>query len=560
MTVYKGKVVGQHRQDPSRMCQVIVPQVTGSASQAAQVLATSRVPGIGESVWISYEGGDLSKPVVLSSALPSTDHSHVEFADFAPLASPTFTGDVTLPPTTSIGDVSGTELAYLDNVTSPIQPQLESKIPASVVDAKGDLLVGSAADTVARLAVGIDRTVLAADSSAPNGVGWAAIVNATASRFYLDYALTSDIGGYSVASDTPATTTEVTSSTACTGTSDVLVASFATLPTHPGVTELPAGSALRHIHAMTSSGVGVARLKVELYKRTTGGVETLLRGGYSPQFSGTAVTEVIWSFTDPSSYVFDASDRLVFKVYAARVSGPATVTVMLHYNGVTQQSFIDTTISDAAILESQILTQLNTKAPLESPTFTGNVTLADVGAGDGLTLGTSGPTHMVGTGSPEGVVAAPIGSTWIDQNVTVGVLRWVKFSGGTGNTGWKAEVGDTGVRDLAAVSLSNGWVVDSSQYRLRRVGDSVDMRIRCSKASATADTVLTIPSGFRPAMPYWNMLLETNNASYLGTSYIDASSGALIMNRASMAGTIAYYNITFHTADSWPTSLPGTAS
>lgn len=42
-------------------------------------------------------------------------------------ASPTFTGTVTLPSTTSIGNVSSTELGYLDGVTSAIQTQLNAK-------------------------------------------------------------------------------------------------------------------------------------------------------------------------------------------------------------------------------------------------------------------------------------------------------------------------------------------------------------------------------------------------------------------------------------------------
>lgn len=46
----------------------------------------------------------------------------------APLASPTFTGTVTLPSLTSIGNVSSTELEYLDGVTSSIQNQLNSKL------------------------------------------------------------------------------------------------------------------------------------------------------------------------------------------------------------------------------------------------------------------------------------------------------------------------------------------------------------------------------------------------------------------------------------------------
>lgn len=45
----------------------------------------------------------------------------------AALASPTFTGTVVLPSTTSIGSVSSTELGYVDGVTSSIQTQLNGK-------------------------------------------------------------------------------------------------------------------------------------------------------------------------------------------------------------------------------------------------------------------------------------------------------------------------------------------------------------------------------------------------------------------------------------------------
>ena len=50
----------------------------------------------------------------------------------APSASPTFTGTVVLPNTTSIGSVSSTEIGYLDNVTSAIQTQLDNKIAKNV--------------------------------------------------------------------------------------------------------------------------------------------------------------------------------------------------------------------------------------------------------------------------------------------------------------------------------------------------------------------------------------------------------------------------------------------
>ena len=55
----------------------------------------------------------------------------------APLASPTFTGTVVLPTTTQIGSgsegdiVTGTELGYLNGVTSAIQTQINAKANAA---------------------------------------------------------------------------------------------------------------------------------------------------------------------------------------------------------------------------------------------------------------------------------------------------------------------------------------------------------------------------------------------------------------------------------------------
>jgi hypothetical protein len=44
----------------------------------------------------------------------------------------------------------------------------------SIIDAKGDLIVGTAADAVSRQGVGADGLVLVADSSQATGVKWAA--------------------------------------------------------------------------------------------------------------------------------------------------------------------------------------------------------------------------------------------------------------------------------------------------------------------------------------------------------------------------------------------------
>jgi hypothetical protein len=82
---------------------------------------------------------------------------------------------------TALTTVSATELGYLDGVTSAVQTQIDSKIGSAsainptIVDAKGDIIAASAADTVARLAVGSNDTVLTADSSTATGLKWAAV-------------------------------------------------------------------------------------------------------------------------------------------------------------------------------------------------------------------------------------------------------------------------------------------------------------------------------------------------------------------------------------------------
>ena len=53
-----------------------------------------------------------------------------EIDEKAPITSPTFTGTVVLPVTTSIGPVTADEIGYVHEVTGPIQAQLDSKVPS----------------------------------------------------------------------------------------------------------------------------------------------------------------------------------------------------------------------------------------------------------------------------------------------------------------------------------------------------------------------------------------------------------------------------------------------
>lgn len=74
-----------------------------------------------------------------------------------------------------VSGVDSTEIGYLNGVTSAIQTQLDGKVALATVDAKGDLLVGTADNTLTRLAVGgTNNHVLTVDSSTATGLKWAA--------------------------------------------------------------------------------------------------------------------------------------------------------------------------------------------------------------------------------------------------------------------------------------------------------------------------------------------------------------------------------------------------
>jgi hypothetical protein len=75
---------------------------------------------------LSYVNGVTS---AIQSQISAKLDSGIASTTYAPLAGPTFTGTVVLPSTTSIGDVSSTELGYVNGVTSAIQTQLDAKAP-----------------------------------------------------------------------------------------------------------------------------------------------------------------------------------------------------------------------------------------------------------------------------------------------------------------------------------------------------------------------------------------------------------------------------------------------
>lgn len=91
-----------------------------------------------------------------------------------------------------------------------------------------------------------------------------------------------------------------------------------------------------------------------------------------------------------------------------------------------------------------------------------------------------------GTGFPEGIVTAPVGTKYIDTAMTNGARQWIKATG-TGNTGWKVFDGDTGWRDASAW-LSANWVKAgvAGVCQVRRLPHEVQLVARLQVAATAA--------------------------------------------------------------------------
>ena len=158
---------------------------------------------------------------------------------------------------------------------------------------------------------------------------------------------------------------------------------------------------------------------------------------------------------------------------------------------------------------------------------------------------------FAGTGSPEGKIAAPVGSIYTDTAATAGAIRWIKTSG-TGNTGWRVEYGDTGWRNVSS-ELTD--VLESGKVFFRRRGDTIDIAAEWAKFIPGGTSQM--PAGFVPfrndAITFYASANRTEPVSQLRISYTGSITIYVFDERFS-----ANDQATLTTPNQWPTSLPGT--
>jgi hypothetical protein len=91
------------------------------------------------------------------------------------MANPTTNYSFAMPTNTDlVKDLPADFEIFGQAVDTQMKTNADAAIAKTIVDAKGDIIAATAADTVARLAVGANDTVLTADSSTATGLKWAA--------------------------------------------------------------------------------------------------------------------------------------------------------------------------------------------------------------------------------------------------------------------------------------------------------------------------------------------------------------------------------------------------
>ena len=233
----------------------------------------------------------------------------------------------------------------------------------------------------------------------------------------------------------------------------------------PGANSLPSGIAERLIHVYQDGNSNcIAKLNFKLTKRDLSGTETLLRNGYSENFSNQTKQELRWSVAYPAAVSFLTTDRLVFTIYATRVSGSTDFNVITSYEG-DDVSYVKTTISAGSIGPQGVTGATGATGA------TGSQGIQGVTGATG-SQGVTGATGATGSQGIQGItgITGATGATG-----SQGIQGITGATGATGVTGATGLVGDyvssvTGTTGEIEVSGSTGAVIVGLPNNVRITG------------------------------------------------------------------------------------------
>ena len=159
-----------------------------------------------------------------------------------------------------------------------------------------------------------------------------------------------------------------------------------------------------------------------------------------------------------------------------------------------------------------------------------------------------------GTGSPEGIVTAGIGATYIALDTTgayVGTI-WRKRTA-SGATGWVVVEGDTGWRTITSTNANI-----AGTFLLRRQAGRVSIQANTgatvTSAPASGETLYTLATGWRPKV---NVYDSHTSGSGSARALLVRSTGLIDLFALALNEQV-HANVTYPTDEAWPTTLPGT--
>jgi len=223
-----------------------------------------------------------------------------------------------------------TELTYVKGVTSAIQTQLTAL--ASPLTTKGDLFTFSSVK--ARLPVGMESQSLVVRTAGTTSLAWE-YPNIIGNNTYYLANVASDISTYyDLIISNEYSVGSLGSSSVTVTTTPTLLAAFATESGFPNVTTIPVGTFTFSYTTDKVAGAVKYSTYAELYKRASGGTETLLLT--SLVTTGDATNSALKNQTSAvsaSEITLLATDRLVVKIYATMAS--STATIALNWDSTT---------------------------------------------------------------------------------------------------------------------------------------------------------------------------------------------------------------------------------
>jgi len=194
----------------------------------------------------------------------------------------------------------------------------------------------------------------------------------------------------------------------------------------------------------------------------------------------------------------------------------------------------------------------------------GQVLVADAAASAGVKwspspIASNGAVHLSGTGAPEGQVAAPVGSTYMQTDSVVdkrGVLTWLKVSG-TSTTGWEPDANfDTGSLDVLHLKHASAAVtLTVSRMKLRRKGSLITFDVSWIDAQTNPhrQPLMVIPSGFRPAAGGYFAVPYDSSTSVIRNVRVGVS---LIEYGGPTQASLFHATLTWDTYDPPPAAKP----